>query len=196
VSSFVLTFSSYFSPVFTDTNYACECSDLFSSLSLVFRRVSPLQTDPLSFLPSFSFPGSDLILNTTSTNLNLTYVGAPIISPGFPTLPPSLHLLNPWGGLLSTSDFFDQISRSIALVGVGDPPLSPSPYDALCRGTPFINPILEWDLNAPEDRTKWVSQQRTLKHFDAPYVYNVFRGDGDGFEKALRDAREKPFKGR
>ncbi|KAL7413572.1 hypothetical protein BDY24DRAFT_388955 [Mrakia frigida] len=148
------------------------------------------------FFTDANYAWSDLILNTTSTNLNLTFVGAPIVTPGFPTLPPALHILNPWGGLLEPHDFFDQLGRSIALVGIGDPPLSPSPYDALCRGTPFINPILEWDVNAKEDRTRWVSQQRTLKHFDPPYVYNVFRGDGEGLEKALREAREKPFEGR
>jgi hypothetical protein len=87
---------------------------------------------------------------------------------------------------------------------------SPTPYDALCLGVPYINPILDviyftslrylstklhfqWDKNDPTNRDKWSGQQGMLKDFDPPYVYNVFRGDKEGFIKAIKDALANPI---
>ncbi|KAL7416406.1 hypothetical protein BDY24DRAFT_379644 [Mrakia frigida] len=148
-----------------------------------------------SFFFNTNYAWSDAILNTTSHDLKLSFVGAPAMIPGFPSLPPAMHHLNPTTGLLPEDEFFAELGKSVALVGIGDPPLSPSPYDALCFGTPFINPILRADPNRPDDRSQWKSQQRTLKHFDPPYVYNVHRGDLEGFKKALILARDTPFPG-
>ncbi|KAF8287379.1 hypothetical protein DL93DRAFT_2047031, partial [Clavulina sp. PMI_390] len=44
-------------------------------------------------------------------------------------------------GLLDRPDFMREIARSVALLGVGRPAISPTPYQALCLGVPFINPI-------------------------------------------------------
>jgi hypothetical protein len=60
-------------------------------------------------------------------------------------------------GLLAQDDFYALLSKSLLLVGMGDPSAwvslyfsaswtklsdrSPTPYDALCLGIPFINPI-------------------------------------------------------
>jgi hypothetical protein len=39
-------------------------------------------------------------------------------------------------GLLSKIDFYKMLSSSFVLVGVGQPRISPSPWDALCMGVP------------------------------------------------------------
>ncbi|KAF8187038.1 hypothetical protein K438DRAFT_1765184 [Mycena galopus ATCC 62051] len=65
--------------------------------------------------------------------------------------PPRLKNL----GYMSQSEFYDQLSRSLVLVGVGFPYTSPTPYDALCFGVPFINPITDWDAADPMNRNKW-----------------------------------------
>jgi hypothetical protein len=39
-------------------------------------------------------------------------------------------------GQLGKFDFFEHLSRSFVLVGVGRPKISPSPWDALCMGVP------------------------------------------------------------
>ncbi len=70
---------------------------------------------------------------------------------------------------------------------------SPTPYEALCLGVPFINPILHWDENHPEDREGWDSMHGLLKLLDPPYVYNVKRGDREGFAKAIKSAIEHPI---
>lgn len=77
-----------------------------------------------------------------------------------PQLPASLKNV----GLLPQADFYDAVSRSRVLVGVGLPLMfellyslcgttidrlcrSPTPYDALCLGVPFINPVNDVRVN-------------------------------------------------
>ncbi|KAF5315258.1 hypothetical protein D9619_006957 [Psilocybe cf. subviscida] len=96
-------------------------------------------------------------------------------------------------GRLNKTTFYRHVGESKALVGVGNPFLSPSPYDALCMGVPFINPILSWDRDDPENRTKWASQHDTLKFQDPPYVYNVRKNDTQGFWEALGNAMDTPI---
>ncbi|KAF7321218.1 hypothetical protein HMN09_00210800 [Mycena chlorophos] len=97
------------------------------------------------------------------------------------------------GGFLPQAKFYTALAESRALVGMGRPVASPTPYDALCVGVPFINPILDWDRSNPDDRSRWSSQHNTLKHLDPPYVYNVFKGDEGGFVDAVRDAVRTPI---
>ncbi|KAJ7818974.1 hypothetical protein B0H14DRAFT_2837798 [Mycena olivaceomarginata] len=78
-------------------------------------------------------------------------------------------------------------------MGMGAPSTSPTPYDVLCLGVPFINPILTWDPAHPADRTKWVAQHEALKHLGPPHVYNVFKDDADGLERAVRAALTAPL---
>ncbi|KAJ6595853.1 hypothetical protein DFH09DRAFT_1244474 [Mycena vulgaris] len=96
-------------------------------------------------------------------------------------------------GYMSPNAFYDQLSRSLVLVGVGFPLTSPTPYDALCYGVPFINPVMEWDAAEPENRDKWSVQHGMIKHLNPPYVYHVFKGDHDGFVKAVKDAVSHPI---
>ncbi|KAJ6514755.1 hypothetical protein DFH09DRAFT_1431571 [Mycena vulgaris] len=96
-------------------------------------------------------------------------------------------------GIMPQERFYQTLAESAVLVGMGSPYASPTPYDALCLGVPFINPILEWDEHDPTNRDKWSAQHGLLKDLDPPYVYNVFKGDKDGFVKAIKDALTHPI---
>jgi hypothetical protein len=96
-------------------------------------------------------------------------------------------------GRLTKTEFYAHLGESRVLVGIGKPYLSPSPYDALCMGLPFINPIAHWAEDDPENRTWWQSQHDALKFLDPPYVYNVKKGDIEGFWVAMGQALDTPI---
>ncbi|KAJ6471157.1 hypothetical protein C8R47DRAFT_988443 [Mycena vitilis] len=115
-------------------------------------------------------------------------------------------------GFQSPGRFYELLAESRVLVGIGMPvtqvfgqgnhcPVadfnrvisSPTPYEALCLGVPFINPIRRWDADDPTDRMRWMAQHPTLQHLDPPYVYNVFQGDKAGFVKAVVAAASTPI---
>jgi len=96
-------------------------------------------------------------------------------------------------GIIGQSTFLDKLSRTRVLIGMGNPATSPTPYDALCLGVPFINPILNWDRQNPSDRSQWTTQHDVLEQLDPPYVYNVFRDDVDGFVRAIKNAISHPI---
>jgi len=96
-------------------------------------------------------------------------------------------------GGMGPAQFYEAVARSWVLVGMGAPSTSPTPYDALCLGVPFINPILTWDPAYPDDRSKWEAQHEALKHLGPPHVYNVFKDDEDGLERAVRAALDAPL---
>ncbi|EJT99467.1 hypothetical protein DACRYDRAFT_81852 [Dacryopinax primogenitus] len=89
--------------------------------------------------------------------------------------------------------FHERLSHSRALLGIGQPYLSPSPYDALCFGVPFINPIDKWDNDDRENRAKWSTQHDGLRFIEEPYVYHVHKRDVDGLVRALRGAKDNPI---
>ncbi|KAF8302532.1 hypothetical protein DL93DRAFT_2233614 [Clavulina sp. PMI_390] len=95
-------------------------------------------------------------------------------------------------GPLDRPDFLRKVAESKVLLGVGRPAISPTPYQALCVGVPFINPILDWDRNRPEDRGAWNTQHNGLRDLNPPYVYHVFKDDQDGLLSALSQAMERP----
>jgi hypothetical protein len=96
-------------------------------------------------------------------------------------------------GGLNQSMFLDAIGGARAVLGIGNPATSPTAYDALCLGVPFINPVMGWAEEDPEDRARWYPQQEGLKYEHEPYVYHVRRGDVDGLRQALRNAYETPI---
>ncbi|KAJ7770987.1 hypothetical protein DFH07DRAFT_879501 [Mycena maculata] len=96
-------------------------------------------------------------------------------------------------GMLPQNQFYETLAETALLIGIGLPWTSPTPYDALCLGVPFLNPILDWDRKDPMNRDKWIAQQGTLKDLDPPYVYNVFKGDKEGFMKAVEGAIAHPI---
>ncbi|WVQ74576.1 hypothetical protein IAR50_004177 [Cryptococcus sp. DSM 104548] len=89
-----------------------------------------------------------------------------------------------WNQVLGSSKF---------LLGIGNPVLSPSPYDALCFGVPFINPIFSWDPKDPSDWTKWRTQHQALREVGAPYVYHVQKGNARQLKRAFRSVLENPI---
>lgn len=87
------------------------------------------------------------------------------------------------------------VASSRVLLGIGSPGLSPTPYEALCLGVPFINPVKTWDKKDPENKSKWKAQHDGLLYagVDEPYVYHVKVGDRQGFERAIVKAMETPI---
>lgn len=91
--------------------------------------------------------------------------------------------------------FQRKIAQSRLVLGIGRPALSPTPYEALCLGVPFINTIHGWDRNDPENRTKWWGQHDALSHLDLhePYVYHVKMRDREGLKRAVKSAMDTPI---
>ncbi|CED84726.1 tpt-domain-containing protein [Phaffia rhodozyma] len=91
------------------------------------------------------------------------------------------------------------VAKSTVMVGLGFPGCSPSPYYALCKGVPFINPH---QVDAPPQSEwhktnsifRWQSYQHgPLAAYSAPYVYNVPYDDTVALERALLAAKENPI---
>ncbi|KAF8306956.1 hypothetical protein DL93DRAFT_2088327 [Clavulina sp. PMI_390] len=96
-------------------------------------------------------------------------------------------------GTLPRPVFMKKVAESQVLLGVGRPWISPTPYQGLCLGVPFINPVLEWDYSKPNDRRSWNTQHNGLRDLEPPYVYNVHKDDEEGFLRALSQAMEHPI---
>ncbi|KAH9477853.1 hypothetical protein JR316_0010085 [Psilocybe cubensis] len=92
------------------------------------------------------------------------------------------------GENLNATSFMHQVGMSKVMIGVGNPYWSPSPYNALCQGVPFINPIIYWDENQPQRKSAWITQHPSLNQFDPPYVYNVHARNWTGFVEAIKAA--------
>lgn len=85
-----------------------------------------------------------------------------------------------------------------------------TPYEALCMGIPFLNPIQsvrhfpsalvtsmltrhwQWDNDHPDDRSRWVVSNTIAKSLPPPYVYNVWREDENAFMDSFRGAVSNP----
>ncbi|KAJ3205500.1 hypothetical protein HDU82_005163 [Entophlyctis luteolus] len=93
-------------------------------------------------------------------------------------------------GRLAQAEFHQALGQSKALIGLGDPVVSPSPHDALCRGVAFINPIASWNEERKWDRSKWSTQHPALAYLDPPYVYNVLHSDTEAIKSAIRQAMQ------
>lgn len=89
--------------------------------------------------------------------------------------------------------FYEEVANSKLMVGTGSPWLSPTPYDGLCLGLPFINPINGFNRNDPDDREEWNCQHNGLWAMEPPYVYMVHREDIKGLEDAIRQAKNNPI---
>ncbi|KZT55606.1 glycosyltransferase family 18 protein [Calocera cornea HHB12733] len=110
-------------------------------------------------------------------------------APSADALPPATRNLGP----LDQDHFFDAVAHSKVLVGVGHPFLSPSPWDALCVGVPFIQPTLWSDPGDPHDTSKWISQHDPMMNLGEPYAYTVLQGDTEGFVQAMKKALTTPI---
>ncbi|KIO19856.1 glycosyltransferase family 18 protein, partial [Tulasnella calospora MUT 4182] len=96
---------------------------------------------------------------------------------------------------LPRTEFQKIIANSRVMFGLGNPLLSPTPYEALCLGIPFINPVRRWDKTDLNNKMAWTGQHDALIYegLDEPYVYHVELGDREGFRAALRKAMSTPI---
>lgn len=166
-------------------------------LVYVFAKYLRYFIRPEYFLPSttgdnLSQTQTDFFSSLSATE-NLTFVGQ-FRRDGTPpnvSLPGAIHEVPRMERLA----FQEVVASSRVLLGIGLPGLSLTPYEALCLGVPFINPVEHWDNNDPEDRTKWKAQHDGLLHarVDEPYVYHVKVGDREGFERAIVKAMGTPI---
>ncbi|KAJ7235499.1 hypothetical protein C8J57DRAFT_1248342 [Mycena rebaudengoi] len=87
-----------------------------------------------------------------------------------------------------------KLAESRMLIGLFDPRDLPIVYESLNAGVPFLNPIRNWDVNNPSNRSEWQAGSFGVKHLDPPYVYNVFKDDYAGFKAAIEAAIKHPIK--
>ncbi|KAJ7265868.1 hypothetical protein B0H12DRAFT_173853 [Mycena haematopus] len=106
-------------------------------------------------------------------------------------LPDQSHSFNL--GRIQQPLFMEKVAESRVVVGMGRPIISPTPWDALCLGVPYINPIHQWDPENPEDSSKWRSQHPIAALLSEPYVYNVRKGDRRGLVAAVKKAIANPI---
>lgn len=134
---------------------------------------------------------------------------------------PGVRNLGQDGHSLPKDVFEDEVRKSLAIVGVFDPVISPTPWYGLCWGLPFINPgNYRYDASgalehisdsqhefAALEGEPHVHSSSSVKRRNAisltdlqlvrlpalsSQVYNVNRGDDDGFIDALRRALSNP----
>ncbi|KAF9006975.1 hypothetical protein BDQ17DRAFT_1351185 [Cyathus striatus] len=89
--------------------------------------------------------------------------------------------------------FIQEVSNSKAMLAVGNPSWSPTPWEALCYGVPFIHPIRNFDRNDPWNRQKWDVQHPVLKMLHEPYVYHAHKGNYTELIEAVRKATTTPI---
>ncbi|KAJ3525465.1 hypothetical protein NMY22_g10567 [Coprinellus aureogranulatus] len=98
-------------------------------------------------------------------------------------------------GQLDRERFLDELGKSKLLLGVGNPDWSPSPYDALCLGVPFLNPVRYFDHADPWNQSKWETQHPEITRLGPgpPYVYTVHARNYTGFVEAIKQALATPI---
>ncbi|KLT39212.1 hypothetical protein CC85DRAFT_288771 [Cutaneotrichosporon oleaginosum] len=98
-------------------------------------------------------------------------------------------------GKLGPEAWAHEVSNSRAMVGIGFPVSSPSPYQALARGVPFINPHRINEGHDPNDPYTWfISQHEFLRILSPPEVYQYPEYDYDAFVDAIRQAMTHEMK--
>ncbi|KAH9454393.1 hypothetical protein Pst134EB_014485 [Puccinia striiformis f. sp. tritici] len=99
-------------------------------------------------------------------------------------------------GSQTRDKFIYELQHHKAVIGLGWPVQPSTPLEALCVGTPFINPVWRGRRSEP-DRSKWHTQHPYLARFDPPYVYNVQDHREDdvriAIEQLLKTPLEEPF---
>ncbi|KAA1067267.1 hypothetical protein PGT21_010077 [Puccinia graminis f. sp. tritici] len=99
-------------------------------------------------------------------------------------------------GSQARDKFIYELQHHKAVIGLGWPVQPSTALEALCVGTPFINPVWNGRRSQP-DRSKWHSQHPYLARFDPPYVYNVQDHREDdvqaAIEQLLKSPLDKPF---
>ncbi|CAD6574752.1 MAG: hypothetical protein TREMPRED_001214 [Tremellales sp. Tagirdzhanova-0007] len=87
----------------------------------------------------------------------------------------------------------ENVAASKFMLGIGRPFLSPSPWESLCYGVPYINVILNWDKNSPWDKSRWWTQQDQLRRLGPPLVYHVHANNEAELQYAMANAAANPI---
>ncbi|GMK58571.1 hypothetical protein CspeluHIS016_0600130 [Cutaneotrichosporon spelunceum] len=96
-------------------------------------------------------------------------------------------------GKMNPTEFDDAVANSKAMVGIGWPATSPSPYRAIARGVPFLNPHTMHPHSKNEKPETWAFVQHDSIRYEAPpRVYQVEANNYDSFITALRAAMTTP----
>ncbi|KAI8827450.1 hypothetical protein BJ741DRAFT_630173 [Chytriomyces cf. hyalinus JEL632] len=98
-------------------------------------------------------------------------------------------------GILLPSEYKHMVGKSKAMLAVGNPALSPSPYVALCAGVPVLIPYYH-DTPTPDGwnlfRDFW-SQHGPVASLGEPYAYSYHYRDSDMLVEKLRKAISTPI---
>lgn len=90
-------------------------------------------------------------------------------------------------GLLDKHRFDEEYGHARLLLGLGSPPLSPSPYRALARAVPFANPHTV-------QNGRWTYQQHeSMRDVPEPYAYQVEAFNYTSFVETIRSALRTPI---
>ncbi|KAJ7464576.1 hypothetical protein FB451DRAFT_1042352 [Mycena latifolia] len=174
--------------------HACALTDFVPAEArpnqawILAKQLSYLSPDKL---PPWTTEDYDVAANLTGVHYAL---GAGLAD-GETHPPPGLQTPEAYEnhGKMEKGAFMRRLAQSRVLIGVGNPIVSPTPWDALCLGVPFVNPLDRWDENNPEDASHWHGQHAFLSMLGKPYVYNVRRGDHAGFVQAIWEAISNPI---
>lgn len=100
-------------------------------------------------------------------------------------------------GQLTRPAYGKMVSSAKAMLGIGQPAISPSPYTALCRGVPVLIPY--WGP-LPTDPNDWATYgMAATQHgpsvlLGEPYVYAYNISDPDDMIRQLKKAVSTPIK--
>jgi len=91
-------------------------------------------------------------------------------------------------GRLSPNDFGMMLRDMSAVIGLGEPRESPTPYEALANGAAFLNAI----------NGNGIAQSSILQHLGKPYVFNYNRSEdvdvhAENIVKAVEEAMKHSF---
>ncbi|KAL7414973.1 hypothetical protein BDY24DRAFT_439948 [Mrakia frigida] len=161
-----------------------ECSPVY----VPPHPTRPHQVWVLAKRSSYFYGAHSPVSNTTfieaSEALGVQFVGAWEEEGGFPGV---TNIGN--GRLLSKEEFQKEIVNSRAIVGLGDPIISPTPWYGLCWSIPFLNPVgSHLDSNGNEI-IDW-SQHPFAAAEGEPHVYNFPPSNNTLFISQLRKALE------
>ncbi|GAA98354.1 uncharacterized protein L969DRAFT_93048 [Mixia osmundae IAM 14324] len=102
-------------------------------------------------------------------------------------------------GTFSRTEFIETLGSARVVIGQGNPTESPTPFEAMCMGTPVVMPYVP--VGVPEDfefdgkREHFWAQHSQLMIEKPPHVYNVRAHDAHALIKAVKDALARPPKG-
>ncbi|KAJ3245656.1 hypothetical protein HDU78_008860 [Chytriomyces hyalinus] len=98
-------------------------------------------------------------------------------------------------GILPPSEYKHVVSKSKAMLAIGYPALSPSPYVALCAGVPVLIPYFQ-DNPIPDGWNLFrevSSQHGAVASLGEPYAYSYHYRDSDMLVEKLRKAISTPI---